>query len=342
MKKCAIFILLATCACLFSTQKSDISWFGYVRSGYQVNIVENAEDYGAFRNFLTVLGMTAKINDHSLIFLDGYFNYPGVSSITHYNYDGETSGEYIVEEYGEYFGLLDAEMRLSPLKNIRVGVGQYVTFFGIENLSSSSKIDFINRGYIVRNCPPYRDLGAYVSYKNDFFGLTASVQNGAGMNVSDKNKYKNIILRGETTPLKNLTFAGSASLGKDNNPNLSATDMAYYAGGISYKTAGFQTLIEGSYKDYFAQGTTAFSGYGLYEIKTKKKLLKSIIPAVRYDFLDAPGDDNRLDRYTLGLSFAFDDVKWLSMFRINYEICKSQTTTDPPDALILELQMRFE
>ncbi|RKZ32845.1 hypothetical protein DRQ19_03570 [bacterium] len=338
-----VFAILVLATNLFGQRKSDVNWFGYVRSLYQHDFMEDGENEGQFKLLLATMGLMADINEYSSLFLFAYFNSRNI-----FDYSSDLSCQdgscYLEEdvEYRDVASLLDAYVIFKPVKKLNIVFGQFVTPFATENLQSASKTDFITRGYIVANSPAYRDIGAYANYKTSLFSLYAGATNGSGMNTLDNNKYKNVILRGELTPIEGLKAAGAASIGKDNAPVDSlAENQNFYSANLSYKVSDFYITAEGSYQDYLNEGTTALYAYARYDFPVGDKLLHYITPGVRFDFLDPPGDNNRQERYTFGVAFGFDEDKWLSLFRLNYEMIENEAS-NPPDVLTLEFQMRFE
>jgi len=315
---------------VFAQKRSTANWFGYVRTAYQYNLLDEGDNTGQFKLIVTTLGLVADINDYSSLYIFSFFDYPGV-----FNPEIPSSAR-------KYAGILDAQVWFKPVKGLRLVMGQFVMPFATENLQSASKVDFINWGYVISNSPAYRDIGAYADYKHELFRLYMGVSNGSGMNVVDNNNNKRIIARGELTPSDGLKIAGGTSIGKDDQIDSLAESQSFYSANLSYKTSGLFVTAEGSYQEYRDDRTTAFYAYALYDIAIGGKLLHFITPAFRYDFLDIPGDDNRKDRYTMGLGFSFAEDKWLSLFRLNYELITSQTDTDPADNITLEFQMRFD
>ncbi len=328
MKRVYLLILCAFIASSIYAQKNaSLNWLGYIRTTYDYSIVEDEDNSNEFDLLLATLGFMADINEYSQVFVFTYANYPANS--------GSSSRD--------YFGILDAEIRFKPMKNLKLTMGQFVTPFASENLQSSSKIDFTNRGFVVANSPAYRDIGAHLNYKNDILSITGGVTNGSGMNTFDRNNHKNIVARADVRPFAGMRIAGGASIGKDNAPvDSMANNQKFYCGNISYTIGNLYTTVEGSVKDYLDETTNALYAYARYDIPIEMKLLHWVTPGFRYDFIDHLDSDNRTDRYTFGLSLNFDESKWLSMFRINYELVTSEGESDPADNLIVEFQMRFD
>ncbi len=327
-----VMLLLLFATCVFAQKRSELNWFGYVRSGFEYKIAkeEDQDNQNQFKLILATLGCKADINEYSSLFFFTFFNYNCYGA------------PYIA-------GLLDAQIWFTPVKNLKFVIGQFVTPYATENLQSSSKIDFINRSYVAFNSPPYRDIGAYVSYTSEYSKIYAGAINGAGMNCPDNNKYKNLILREELFTNKGFKFAFAIAIGKDNEPNEHAEDMKFYSPSLSYTWRNIYITAEGSYLDSY-DDCYAFYTYASYDIPIESKLLHYIIPAFRYDFFNETDDAEDLDRYTFGLTFGFDKNKWLSHFRLNYEIINTRQNREIiigevikyPDVFTAEFQMRFD
>ncbi len=337
MKIKAVIIILLTIFLMqssFAQKNSEINWLGYIRSTYNYTIVDEGDNTNQFKLMLATLGLSANINEYSSVFMFVYFNYPGMTGI-----DDST----LTPEFSNVAGILDAQAHFTPIRNFRLTFGQFVTPFATENLQSASKIDFVSRGYVVANSPAYRDIGAYARYKAKRFALYTGVTNGSGMNVADDNNHKNVIVRGEVEPFKMLKLAAAASVGKDNNPVDSlAEGRNYYSANLSFNKGGLYITAEGSVRDYLEEQTNALYAYARYDYFVDGKLLHYITPGFRYDFLDPPGENDKTDRITFGLTLGFDKIKWLSHFRLNYELITGEGDIDPPDNIIAEFQMRFD
>ncbi len=336
-KPLIIVLLLAVSAVtLFAQKNTTVNWFGYIRSAYTYSIVDEADNTNEFNMLLTTLGLMANINEYSQVFMFAYFDASALTSAS------EGTGG-LMTNSSKFASILDAEMRFKPVKGLQLTMGQFVTPFATEHLLSASKIDFVNRGYVVQNSPAYRDVGAYLKYSHDYFTVYGGVVNGSGMNQRDANNHKNLVARVEVKPIDGLFISGATSIGKDNNPiDSDAFDRNFYAGNISYKIKSFFVTAEASIQDYDGDNTTAMFAHAFYDVPVDCKIVKLVTPAFRYDFIDPPDESDKTDRMTFGLTLNFDKIKWLSHFRLNYEMISSEGAIDPPDNIIAEFQMRFD
>ena len=333
----AVLIVSIAASSLLAQKNASLTWFGYLRSGYEYTIDDGEDNTGQFDVLLATLGFVADINDYSQVFVFTYFDASALTGIE------EDSLGSLMTSCTNVASILDAQLWFKPIDHLQLTVGQFVTPFGTENLQSSSKIDFISRGYVVQNSPAYRDIGAYLTYSRDVFNLYGGVVNGSGMNVADANNHKNIVARAEVRPVEGLFVSGATSICKDNNPiEEDALNQNFYSANLSYKLKGLYVTTETSIQDYDGDMTNALYAYARYDIPVDTKLLHYITPGFRYDFIDPPGDGNKKDRMTFGLTFGFDEKKWLSHFRVNYEMVTGEGDVDQPDNLIAEFQMRFD
>ncbi len=331
-----IIIVSIAASSLIAQKNATINWFGYLRSGYRYTIEDEGDNSGQFDMLLSTLGFVADINEYSQVFVFAYFDAAALTGV-----ESDTLGSLMVDSRN-VAAILDAEIRFKPIDHLQLTVGQFVTPFGTENLQSASKTDFIGRGYVVRNSPAYRDIGAYLKYNHEKFTLYGGVVNGSGMNVVDANNHKNIVARAEARPIEGLFFSGAASMGKDNNPvEDDALPRNFYSANLSYKLKGLYVTAETSIQDYDGDMTSALYAYAQYDIPVDTKLLHYVTPGFRYDYLDPPADGDKIDRMTFGLTFGFDETKWLSHFRVNYEMVTGEGN-DEPDNLVAEFQMRFD
>lgn len=333
----AIIIVAIVASSLLAQKNATINWFGYVRSGYKYSIVDEGDNSGQFDVMLATLGFLADINDYSQVFVFTYFDASALTGV-----EGDTSGS-LMTSCSNVAAILDAQMWFKPIDHLQLTVGQFVTPFATENLQSSSKIDFINRGYVAQNSPAYRDIGAYLKYSRNKFTLYGGAVNGSGMNIGDANNHKNIVARAEVKPIDGLFISGATSIGKDNNPvEDEALNRNFYSANLSYKLKGLYVTAETAIQDYDGDMTNALYAYACYDIPVDTKLLHYVTPGFRYDYLDPPADGDKTDRMTFGLTFGFDETKWLSHFRVNYEMVTGEGDIDSPDNLIAEFQMRFD
>lgn len=228
--------------------------------------------------------------------------------------------------------LLDATVGYKFNPYIKLTAGQFKIPFSQENLTSSPKLETINRSQVVEALTARgtdvignhngRDIGAQLSGnfwpKADsyLFDYALGVFNGAGINTSDTNEQKDVVGRLVFHPLKNWSVGSSYYRGRytlssaptrKDDRNRIGTEFAYVKDPISLKGE----YIEG--KD----GATKKDGWYLqagYFFIPKK--LQGVFKFDTYD-PNSDTDNNETDVYILGGSWYFN--KW-AFLQVNYEL----------------------
>jgi len=186
--------------------------------------------------------------------------------------------------------LLDAVLGVKLPENHRLAVGQFKVPFSLENLTSSTNLDTINRSQVTEGLAPGRDIGAQ--------GRDAGIQlsgarpvgparveyavgifNGAGINTSDNNNHKDLAARVVIKPafLAGVAFglahyAGAAGAGEAAH-NRTGAELLYLAG--PWKLQG--EYIRG--KD----GVIRKQGWYVLAVRTLTPTLRAV---ARYDRID--------------------------------------------------------
>jgi phosphate-selective porin len=88
-----------------------------------------------------------------------------------------------------------------------VSIGQFKIPVSLEGAGSASKLYFPERALVSRKYGDRRDLGLKAEKKFDMFGYTLGLYNGEGQNKLDSNDQKDLSLRVEVYPIKELTLA---------------------------------------------------------------------------------------------------------------------------------------
>ena len=93
--------------------------------------------------------------------------------------------------------LLDAAVEISSIPYATVSFGQFKIPFSLDNLTSSSALDLVNRSQTVEElCPAQdigstgRDIGVTISGKLSILEYSLGVFNGSGINRVDTNDQK--------------------------------------------------------------------------------------------------------------------------------------------------------
>jgi hypothetical protein len=195
-----------------------------------------------------------------------------------------------------------------------VSIGQFKIPVSLEGAGSASKLYFPERALVSRRFGDRRDLGLKAEKKFDMFGYTLGLYNGEGQNKLDSNDQKDISLRLEVYPIKELTLAavGYTALGdrelagtKDRIEGDLKLDMSNVLVQAEY-IRGWDTpatdapRVEG-------QGFYVTAGYTLFDNLQPIVRIGSLDPEIGED-RDAPGRDDANDEvttYEFGANYYF-------------------------------------
>ncbi len=240
--------------------------------------------------------------------------------------------------------LLDAAVEITSVPFAKLSFGQFKVPFSLENLTSSSALDLVNRTPTVRAlCPAQdigstgRDIGVTASGKFSILEYTLGVFNGSGINRVDTNDQKDMVGRLILRPLNSLAIGVSHYIG-DQRPIFGAAHVNRDRTGVDVVFSKGQAFIKGEY--IFARDDqTERSGWyvrGAYFFIPEK--LQALINYDSYDRdLDLAG--NRIDVLTLGLNWFFSEKTKL---QINYEHHKDEFTGIAENVFLAQFQAYFE
>ncbi len=252
--------------------------------------------------------------------------------------------------------LIDAYGEIKLADYFSVTAGQFKIPMSLENLSSSNKLEMIDRSQVVEALIARgkdvignqngRDIGIQVSgtllkLKNiPLIEYRIGVFNGSGINVADTaNENKDIAGRLIFTPLKGLSFGGGIYMGRDKaiKPDVIGQSQTRdrFAAEFSYVATRFS--LKGEYikgKD----GNTNRAGWylqtGYYLIPQKIQILG------KYDIYDPnTGTGNNIStNYVFGANYTFNSWSRLQAF---YTIKQEEGTSVDNNYLSVQYQVGF-
>lgn len=209
--------------------------------------------------------------------------------------------------------ILDLWAKFQPVNQFSVQFGQFKVPISIENTDyAATRLEFISYANTVQRMSRNgggdmtginssgRDIGLQLAggfFKQDGFSLVnyeVGVFNGAGINVTDNNKSKDVAARLTIQPLQKLKIAAYYLMGETNIISLLSkyptigdswsnhSYVAYnrYGGGIDYSNDFLfarTEYIAGKTGDYLSSGIYAQIGY---------KLRDKFSVGLRYDYFD--------------------------------------------------------
>lgn len=138
----------------------------------------------------------------------------------------------------------DIYIQFSGMKYAAIRAGQFVAPFGLERMTSSYRLELIDRSVVAEVLTPSRDVGVMVSNPRPFWNwLTyyAAVVNGSGQNNRDANKAKDLVgrLAAAIPPVKGLSIGVNANGGTQPDGV-----RRRYGADISYERPCFRATAE--------------------------------------------------------------------------------------------------
>lgn len=222
--------------------------------------------------------------------------------------------------------MLDAFVKVTPVENLDVYMGQRKVPFGTDYLRSPVENIFANRSFVAKYTNDgLRDIGFVVNYRFKFhipIDIWAAAMNGTGNNNPQWISRPNYSARLLFEPLKNIRLAGNFYQGS----TILENELTMYGFEIRYLTE--KLLIESEYiHRHFTDTTSAeldqygFYLHSYYNFYTGAKMIQMISPVVRWDFIGRETDNSGklAERITAGVNFGFEPKPFKAEIRFNYE-----------------------
>lgn len=264
-----------------------------------------------------------------------------------------------VDAAGASVKVLDATIgyKIKPETNVKLTAGQFKIPFSLENLTSSPKLETINRSQAVEALVARgkdvignhngRDIGLQLSGswlpKEDTFLLdyALGVFNGSGINAADANNRKDIAARVLYHAPKGLDLGLSFY---DGNGVFGKTPMSQNRDRFGFEASYTQTFpsaktlsVKGEYisgKD----GNTSRNGWylqGGYFFRPKR--LQGVLKYDAYD-PDTNKDSDETTVLTLGANWIYNKQAFL---QVNYEKKNEKGKEIPNDTILGQLTLQF-
>lgn len=243
---------------------------------------------------------------------------------------------------GHTWPLREASFKVTYIPKIELKIGQFKPPFGLEVLTSSSKLDFIEKSRSTGQCkskPVERDIGIQASLNTKYVNCFAAVVNGTGGNVfADDNDWKDVVGRIQIKPpVEGLSIGIDGYLGKKGEKEL---DRNRYGFDLSFTKEPYMAKAEllGAKNDKV--DSIGFYVQAGYTVKLgKEMLLKKIQPVARFERWDGDIDKEKdsPNIITVGINLFFDDTK----LQINYLLIREEDTQVDNDKLLALFQVSF-
>jgi len=239
--------------------------------------------------------------------------------------------------------LLDALIEINIIPHTKLSFGQYKVPFSLENLTSSSALDTINRSLTVERLCPSRDIGAKgrdigISVKGQIskIAFIMGVFNGTGINTTDNNDQKDLAGRLEIFPGRFLALGLSYYNGRY-SPDTGAQAVRRDRTGIDFSFVRDRLSIKA---EYIVAKDDLTERYGWYAQGCYFFLAKKIQALIKYDCFDENKDIQkyRISVITLGLNWFFSRKTKL---QINYEYHEDESTEVSNNVFLVQFQAGF-
>ena len=223
------------------------------------------------------------------------------------------------------FKVLDLSGIISPTKGLTFTFGQTSIPLFNSYVVSPSDMMFANRAFMGKYYLSTRDLGLNAKYKFNMGVVPTNLEFGVynGNAINDPVWKNNMSMGGriELGSMDGLRFTAKIY----DYPNNDSTHFLFYGADLRYEINNFKIETEVMKKD----SRTDFNGDMLsyyiqsaYRFPIKSKFFDYFLPAARWDAIDANFDDKGFDtsRLTVGLGLGFDEAKFSSIIRLDYEL----------------------
>jgi phosphate-selective porin OprO/OprP len=239
--------------------------------------------------------------------------------------------------------LLDAEVEFAPVRIAGVRAGQFLVPFSLENDTSSSDLDFIDRTAVVDELAPGRDngsagrdIGAVVFGGTPWLEYAAGIFNGSGIDKADTDGHKDFSGRVVLKPFRFLAVGGSFYRGRQ-TVTPGAPLVARNKEGLEAAVAVSRFSAKG---EYIHARDDAVSRSGWYAQAGCFALPAKLQAVVRYQTLDLDRaiPDNGTNVTTLGLNWT---IRGKTKLQVNYEIHGLEGRGRAKSGLLAQLQAAF-
>jgi hypothetical protein len=244
--------------------------------------------------------------------------------------------------------MLDAYVRLTPLKNLDLYLGQRKIPFSTDYMRNPAENIFANRSFLAKYINDgMRDIGFYVDYKLNTgipLGILIGAVNGTGNNNPQWIEKPNLVSRLVIGPEKGFRAVGNLYYGEAENKD----HLALFGGELRYNNGNF--LIESEYisRNWTDTLDARIHNDGIYihsyyNLILNKKMVKIVSPTARWDMIGNSVFGNEIDatRLTLGINVGFEPRQFYSEVRLNYENYFKSSLPVHTDKLTLEFIARF-
>ena len=244
--------------------------------------------------------------------------------------------------------MLDAYVKVTPIENLDVYLGQRKVPFGTDYLRNPVENLFANRSFVAKYVNnELRDIGLVINYQFKLhipFDFWVATMNGTGNNNPQWIDKPNYAARLIIEPLKNFRLVGNYYQAT----TLLEKDMTMYGGEMRYQTS--KIFVETEFLKRHYSDTTSlvhdqfgFYVHSYYNFFTNAKMVQIISPTLRWDFMGKAEQVAELtaNRITAGVNFGFEPKQFKAEIRLNYEKYFKKALPDHFDKFTVEFIAKF-
>ena len=245
---------------------------------------------------------------------------------------------------GHSWPLREACVKVMYIPRTELTLGQFKPPFGLEVLTSSAKLDFINKTMSTKQCkckPVERDIGVQAKVNVDYVTCSVALVNGTGGNVfADDNDSKDLVGRVQIKPpVEGLSIGVDGYLGKKGEEEV---DRNRYGVDLSYTKGPYMAKSEllGAKND--TVNSLGFYGQAGYMVRLGEELAINMIqPVIRFERWDGNTDKEKDASViiTAGVNLFFDGHA--TKLQINYVLVREEDTQVDNDELLAQFQVNF-
>ena len=245
---------------------------------------------------------------------------------------------------GHSWPLREANVKVCHIPRVELTMGQFKPPFGLEVLTSSAKLDFINKTMSTTQCkckPVERDIGVQAKVNMEYVSCSVALVNGTGGNVfADDNDSKDLVGRIQIkSPVEGLSIGVDGYLGKKGEKEV---DRNRYGVDLSYTKEPYMAKAEllGAKND--TVDSLGFYVQAGYMVKLGEELPISMIqPVIRYEQWDGNTDKEKdaSNIITAGVNLFFDGHA--TKLQTNYVLVREEDTQVDNDELLAQFQVNF-
>ncbi len=227
-------------------------------------------------------------------------------------------------------------IRLTHLNRLHVKLGLEKAPIGLEELTPTAQIPFVDRSEVNDHFAAAEELGLHLESRWDHWLFQIAATNGGRRLLRDDNKQKDITGRVVWAPRHWLSL-GVATLQGKAGPERHERDRYNAEFKLGSNLTGFQTEF---YRAKDANiWSSAYYVAGFWAFPTKARWLTHIQPVLRYEQIDRSDHDREkeLRLVTFGFSLLFDQHR--SKFQVNY--LKDVLTGARKDEVRAQYQVEF-